>query len=410
MPSLFKKFDSFSLIEYQKKQLVKEVSNLSEQELKGTNQEAWVAFYKDKFFLDVPKIQRNGINVEVHDVKLDARNYGDRYFRDANKEILVDGIEVCLFIPYEGDKELFECSGNSIYHSTPNAEIMHGQLAITYRYTDHSAEKINADTTKDVNYIEGFLKGLEGQLAPFNESIEKIVSEHLATRLEKLKKDEELKGKLAFPLKARPGSSPTYASGAIRSKIKIQRPQSVKGQVVTPEPVISDEDYNDILQICHSMTLVMEKSPHAFMTMGEEDIRQHFLVQLNGRYEGSASGETFNFEGKTDILVKDGNRNVFIAECKFWKGPKTVEETLNQLLGYTSWRDTKTALFLFSRNKNFTDVLKQIPQLVAAHPNFIKELTRKINSETEYRYVFSHRDDPERHLTLTVLVFDVPAS
>ena len=50
------------------------------------------------------------------------------------------------------------------------------------------------------------------------------------------------------------------------------------------------------------MVAVMEWSPRAFVGMGEEDLRQHFLVQLNGAYEGQATGETFNFEGKTDIL------------------------------------------------------------------------------------------------------------
>jgi hypothetical protein len=52
------------------------------------------------------------------------------------------------------------------------------------------------------------------------------------------------------------------------------------------------------------MTHVMEQSPHAFVKMGEEDLRTHFLVQLNGVYEGQATGETFNFEGKTDILIR----------------------------------------------------------------------------------------------------------
>jgi hypothetical protein len=32
---------------------------------------------------------------------------------------------------------------------------------------------------------------------------------------------------------------------------------------------------------------VMERSPSAFASMGEEDIRQHFLVQLNGQFEGA---------------------------------------------------------------------------------------------------------------------------
>lgn len=84
-----------------------------------------------------------------------------------------------------------------------------------------------------------------------------------------------------------------------------------------------------------------ERSPKAFEQMGEEDLRSHFLVQLNGQYEGRATGETFNFQGKTDILIREGDRNVFIAECKFWHGEKQLLETIDQLLSYLSWRDTK---------------------------------------------------------------------
>lgn len=410
MTRLFERFDSFAAIEHYKKLLIEEVQNLREQEIKGTTSEHWVAYFQNKFELDVPKIDRANIESELFDTKLDARNFGERYYiRDHSKEVLIDGIELKLYIPYQGNRELFECSGNSLMHSSPKAEIQHNQLVLTYRYTDHNPERINTDTKKDVDYIEGFLKNLTNQFATYNNSIPGIVQQYLNDRIEKLKKDEELKSKLAFPLKARAGAQPTYASPAIRKKIQVERPKANQGQAsITPEPTISENDYDEILKICHSMTIVMEKSPHAFSGMGEEDIRQHFLVQLNGKYEGNATGETFNFEGKTDILVKDNNRNVFIGECKFWKGPKTIGETLDQLLGYTSWRDTKTAIFLFNRNKNFSEVLKQIPDLTTNHSNFVKIIEPKINKETEFRFIFHQNNDKARFLTITIMAFDVP--
>ncbi|MBX8827723.1 hypothetical protein HBA93_19140, partial [Ochrobactrum sp. SFR4] len=114
----------------------------------------------------------------------------------------------------------------------------------------------------------------------------------------------------------------------------------------------------------------MERSPSSFATMQEEDIRQHFLVQLNGHYEGKATGETFNAEGKTDILVRDEGRNIFIAECKFWRGDKGFSDTIDQLLGYLSWRDTKTAIMVFNRNKDMSNVLSKIRSLTESHPLF----------------------------------------
>ncbi len=150
----------------------------------------------------------------------------------------------------------------------------------------------------------------------------------------------------------------------------------------------------------------MERSPKAFETMGEEDIRQHFLVQLNGQYEGQATGETFNFEGKTDILIRVDGRNVFIGECKFWKGEKEFLKTIDQLLAYLSWRDTKTAVFMFNRNVNFTDVLTAIKAAVPKHPCFVREI--KVIDESTIQYVFHQPNDKARELTLTVMAFDVP--
>src|SRR5687767_3238803 len=119
-------------------------------------------------------------------------------------------------------------------------------------------------------------------------------------------------------MKRRAGVAPTYSVPVQRQKPRIERPKPVP--VGKPEPTLSVKDYESVLSIAGNMVAVMERSPKAFESMGEEDIRQHFLVQLNGQYEGQATGETFNSEGKTDILIRVEGRNVFIAECKFWKG------------------------------------------------------------------------------------------
>ena len=131
------------------------------------------------------------------------------------------------------------------------------------------------------------------------------------------------------------------------------------------------------------------------------------LVQLNGQYEGQATGETFNYEGKTDILVRAEDKNVFIAECKFWSGPSGLRDALNQLLGYTSWRDTKTALLVFNRDRDMSTIIDKIPEVVMEHPNY--KASCVYGSETAFRFIFANRDDPSREFTLTILAFDVPA-
>src|SRR5450759_2754106 len=162
------------------------------------------------------------------------------------------------------------------------------------------------------------------------------------------------------------------------------------------------------LRIIGSMVLVLERSPRAFHDMGEADLRTHFLVQLNGQYDGQATGETFNYQGKTDILIRADGKNVFIAECKFWSGAKAFLETIDQLLSYLHWRDTKAAVLVFNRNADFSAVLAKMVEAVPKHPNYKRELGQR--GETEFRYVFRQRDDTNREMILTVLAFDIPTA
>jgi hypothetical protein len=131
------------------------------------------------------------------------------------------------------------------------------------------------------------------------------------------------------------------------------------------------------------------------------------LVPLNGYFEGAAAGETFNAEGKTDILIRVDGRNIFIAECKIWRGSQYLMEAIDQLFSYMTWRDTKSAITVFNRNKNFSAVLASIKETVGAHPQ--RKHGPRVEGETRFRYVFGHPKDSSREIIVTILAFDVPS-
>lgn len=110
--------------------------------------------------------------------------------------------------------------------------------------------------------------------------------------------------------------------------------------------------------------------------------------------------------GKTDILLREGDRNVFIGECKFWKGPKAFGEAIDQLLGYATWRDGKTAILVFNRGTETSTVLAGIDITAKTHTNFKRAVAWL--HESGFRYVFHANSDKNRELMLTVLVFHVP--
>jgi len=222
----------------------------------------------------------------------------------------------------------------------------------------------------------------------------------LQKRQTKLQKDEDTFNKLGYPLKRKESTLPDYTAVSLQRKI-----QSISLQQKS-EPSLSDKDYEDILFLLSNMSLVMERCPEAFIKLNEESLRMHFLVQLNGLYEGQATGETFNAEGKSDILIRVNNKNIFIAECKFWDGEKTLTGAINQLLTYLCWRDTKAALIIFNRKPNFSSLLEKIPPVVEKHPNY--KSTIKIESESSFQFILHQNDDIEREIKLAVLAFNVP--
>ena len=60
-----------------------------------------------------------------------------------------------------------------------------------------------------------------------------------------------------------------------------------------------------------------------------------------GTSRGRPLERVFNRSGKTGILIRADNHNVFTPECKIWTGPRKFEQAIDQLLGYLAWRDTK---------------------------------------------------------------------
>ena len=137
----------------------------------------------------------------------------------------------------------------------------------------------------------------------------------------------------------------------------------------------TDEDhYEQILKLIENMAEAMEKNPSVFSEMNEESLRTLLLAQLSGCYKGQATGETFNYKGKTDILISSEGRNIFIAECKFWNGHKSLMEAIDQLFGYTTWHDTKVAIIIFNKNQNFSQVLNSIKSRTKEHPHFKHDL------------------------------------
>lgn len=395
---LFAEGDSFSFFQAREHALRQHIESLGDEALLGPSVGELVDALVEEYSVATPVLREEEKTVDHRETVVVTQDAFQR-------QLKVPAMEVKIFVPFTGDGDLFRVRPSTYLSIMPRGTVSAGQLVLPFEHVSQNPDDLGRAVERRLDEVRQYLLYVAEDVKRFNTSLSSLAQERIVARRQVREGHLGTVKALNIPLRRSANPPPAYNPVAVRRKVVVQPPRPA-GKRVTPEATLAIREYDDILAALGDMAKVMERSPRAFGKMGEEDLRWVLLVALNSVYEGQATGETFNFTGKTDVLIRHENRNVFIGECKIWDGPKTLTDAIDQVLGYASWRDTKVAILLFNRRKNFSDVLAKIPDTVTAHPNYRRRVDYP--SQTGFRFVLHHRDDAARELTLTVLVFEVP--
>ena len=323
------------------------------------------------------------------------------------EQAIVAGTRLDIAIPFEGDSSLWRiCPSRRYMCHYPKIDILDDRILVSISFPDDSAnpESLKNRIKEQIKILSDMVGYLQKDVENHNQTAPKQIKNALQRKFELAKSVISTVSDLGIPIKKREEPL-TYTLPTKRRQIPINRPK-VSTEAYKPEPTLSESEYVHILNVLRSMSLVIERNPQDFSLLNEEAIRTHFLLQLNGHYEGTATGETFNASGKTDILIRADDKNVFIAECKFWKGPKTFSDAIDQLLSYLSWRDTKCALLIFNKTKDTSAVRSKMHEIMKNRQEHRK--TVSYDPEGDSRYIFVKESDPGREIIITTQLYDIP--
>jgi hypothetical protein len=399
---LFEKYDLMRTLDVQRELAEAEVDAVDPSEFAAPGRlDEIVGVIEAKYLVDLPTFNPAAAHLDERPVKerVPSRTWG--VGGSQRDTVEVEALEVRVHIPVDGDPQIFETRPpvRYMYPNDARGTVGDRELVLTYRGIDLQPHAIRKLLEEDVARIRQRLAVTAKELETWNRETREAIRERLGARARRV---GALSSALGLPVRKRAGRVEGYdGAAAVRRTI---RPGVGGGR----EPRLDEAMYDDILEVLARMSRVMERAPSAFATMDEETLRWQFLIPLNVLYESEAHAEAFNFEGKTDILLRVGGRSVFVAECKIWEGEAALGKAVDQLLGYATWRDTKTALLVFNRNRDFSAVLRKITAAVTRHSAYVRTLPYQLEGGS--RYVLCHRDDPERELTLTVLAFEVPTA
>jgi hypothetical protein len=310
-------------------------------------------------------------------------------------------------VPISGNIHLLHCMPSSRILWTMDIEVNRDEFCFEIINFRDNADEIVRRKDENIRSILQQHENVKVEVERANASLEQHVRNVFSARKQRIQKSSGVLASLGVPIKKSSAAPATFSVPAPQKRKKpILNKPSVKEAGFTPEPSLDQATYVEILKLIHDVGKEFERLPSLYAGKEEEHLRDHFLMMLEPNFEGSATGETFNKTGKTDILLRHEGSNVFIGECKFWKGEKSYLATISQLLGYLTWRDSKAAVIMFVPNKDFTSVVETAKEASPKHTNFLKYVDEK--DETWFSYEFHLDGDRNRVVKLAVMLYHIP--
>lgn len=376
-----------------------EISKLPEKRILETDPDALASFFIDKYDVEIPVLIHEGIVATHHEREVQVYFNWDREMRS------VPGEAYDFEVPFEGEADVFKLRPNPYDMSPPQAVVRSHLLTFTVVDRALSPEAVKSELDSRLAAIEKYLEAHRRQWGGFKQQLSSAVVAEIASRRTKLLEQKDTASKLSgmgIRLKEKPGDARSYIPPAVKQKVIPKLPPMTPARAL--DPTLDLKQYEMILGLVRGAGHSIEQSSSRTRKLDEEALRDLFLVPLNAHF-GTASGEAFNYQGKTDVLIRHEGGNLFVAEFKIWGGDKRFLATIDQLLSYLTWRDTKAAIVMFNRNAGFTAVVEKMRVLVKDHPRYE---SGPVNlDETSDRYIFSLPQDNERKVIISLLAFDL---
>lgn len=401
----FQDYDLGTVIGNQREAIRKRIDELSNEVVLGNDIEVIVEnLYQEYFIAPVVIGEEDFERRQIKQGKI--RRYIDPVFRhfEGKEYVYVDGVIATFFFPYSGETDLFKCRA-SVYTlgGHPDIQIEDGYVSFRIEKTldemkgEKSKELLINELNRNVKDIRDSIGYANSNVNAFNSSLRKEAKELLLRKKEKVESFFAIASMLEVPIEKK-----EFA----KTHIPLQRKIVPLSQHYESENYygISDKEYEDILDAIKHTCSTYERTPSSYKSLKEEQLRDILLAALNATYKGNATGEAFRNKGKTDINIECDNRAAFVAECKVWSGVKEIEEAVQQLDSYLTWRDCKTAIIYFVRRKDFLSILDKA-DMALKEIDGIKSVT--IVDRNIYKCQYYSKSNPGQIVRIRVMLFNL---
>lgn len=396
----FYEIDSFSFIDQLTKKVKEAIEEKGKEYILGVDENEFKNYLITEFTLEPLAIDSSTEVIEKPTIRKESREgefYGQRY------EIEVYNFTIKYH--FSGSGVLFRIKPSEWIMTGHDIDVDEKQNIVSFNLKLYKQDAEEFKKEKGQVYYSAFanLENANTEAKTWNSRLQGLVKNTFDNIKRKYQSENDFFA--AINIKVNPNTTSIFSAPTIQKK-QIPQP-TLKNKEFSSEPMMSKEMYDDLLKVVYESGKSMEKKPALYKNRDEEGLRDQFLFVLETRYEeATATGETFNRGGKTDIILKyakDGS-NLFVAECKFWHGASEFHKAISQLFDrYLTWRDSKAALLIFVTNRDFTNVIATVKEEVKKHSYYKRD--NGTRGETSLSYVFKLPQDENKDVYFEIMLF-----
>lgn len=288
-------------------------------------------------------------------------------------------------LPFSGDPQVLGCAPNPRVPNSYPVTVEGAEVCFEIIDFSGNAESIKREAEQVLGLIRQQSANLEKNITIHNGQLRQHTETVFDARKAQTMTQNQVVAALGVPVKKVADIPKTFAVPAVSRKPVVPKPQA-PSERYSPEPTLDQGIYEEILQTIFDTGRRVRAVTEHVCRQGRRDATRSSdsepRTPLPDRHD---RGDVQQI--RQDRYFDASRRQEHLrAECKFWRGQKAHHETIDQLLSYLTWRDSKTAIVYFLDTKEMAAPLKAIEEATPQHSCFVAAKGKRHESLLSYEF------------------------
>jgi hypothetical protein len=212
---LFNRYDSYSVQQHQRQKMVEAIGQAESELIRSADAEELARQFADQFALEAPTLTEAALSITVDETEVDVT--GDfRFGAWGPGPHNVPGIRVTYYVPYSGDRQMFDITPSTRNLSMRPVDLGDGELQFAYERPDQDVMATKAEVDREIQQVKESLNWLRNDFQTFNATLLAAARESIEARKSRLAQMSRGAQSIGIPIR-KPAAA---ANGPVRETVQ----------------------------------------------------------------------------------------------------------------------------------------------------------------------------------------------